>query len=91
MMSWPAVWPSLACGACRPRQPSPAHLVIPRSSLPLPALPAAVPRTSGRRTVLQWNTDCVIDPRTGAAVTEVSPGTFCTQVRGRGAALLRKG
>lgn len=47
----------------------------------LPPPPAAAPRTSGRRTVLQWHTDNVVDPRTGAMVSEVSPGTFCTQVR----------
>jgi hypothetical protein len=39
----------------------------------------SMPRTSGRRTVLQWHTHNVIDPRTGATVNEVSPGTFCTQ------------
>lgn len=39
----------------------------------------SAPRTSGRRTVLQWHTDNVVDPRTGAMVSEVSPGTFCTQ------------
>ncbi|EFN54181.1 expressed protein [Chlorella variabilis] len=42
------------------------------------AAPAA-PRSSGRRTVLQWHTDSVTDPRTGAAITAVQPGTFCTQ------------
>lgn len=38
-----------------------------------------VHRASGRRTVLQWHTDSVTDPRTAAIVTSVQPGTFCTQ------------
>lgn len=44
--------------------------------------PAVAPRTSGRRTVMHWHTESVVDPRTGATVTEVQPGTFCTQVCG---------
>jgi hypothetical protein len=28
---------------------------------------------------MQWHTDSVTDPRTGALVTHVQPGTFCTQ------------
>ncbi|KAL4418650.1 hypothetical protein ABPG77_011400 [Micractinium sp. CCAP 211/92] len=40
---------------------------------------AVAPRTSGRRTVMQWHTENVVDPRTGATVSEVQPGTFCTQ------------
>ncbi|KAL4458469.1 hypothetical protein ABPG75_013334 [Micractinium tetrahymenae] len=69
-----------------PPAPPPAP-VAPTPSKPVtrqknhsPATGAAVaPRTSGRRTVMQWHTESVIDPRTGASVTEVQPGTFCTQ------------
>lgn len=42
--------------------------------------PAAASRPAGRKAVVTWHTDSVTDPRTGAAVTVVQPGTFCTQV-----------
>lgn len=45
---------------------------------PVAVAPVA-PRTSGRKAVLLWNTERVTDPRTGAPVSEVHPGTFCTQ------------
>lgn len=43
------------------------------------AAATVAPRPSGRKAVLQWHTESVTDPRTGATVTEVEPGTFCTQ------------
>lgn len=39
----------------------------------------SAPRATGRRAILQWHTDSVVDPRTGAVVTQVAPATFCTQ------------
>ncbi|KAI3435863.1 hypothetical protein D9Q98_001921 [Chlorella vulgaris] len=46
---------------------------------PAGAAAPAVPRSSGRKTVLQWHTDSVVDPRSGTSTSSVQPGTFCTQ------------
>lgn len=74
-ITWPHAMP-------RPLHPCTPPLLTPRAPT-LPCL-AVAPRTSGRRTVMQWHTENVVDPRTGATVSEVQPGTFCTQVRAPG-------
>jgi hypothetical protein len=56
------------------------HQLILFAPAPLRVSAAVAPRPSGRKAVLQWHTESVTDPRTGATVTEVEPGTFCTQV-----------